>query len=70
MKRISALVSAGWLASLVSANPASACFLIFFCGGDGGGGGNSVPEFDGPAGVAAVALLVSVGLLLYNNARK
>jgi hypothetical protein len=67
MKQISVLASIAWLASLASAKPAAACLLgILFCGGDTGGG-SSVPEFDGPAGVAALALLVSVGLLIYNR---
>lgn len=41
--------------------------------GFGGGGGNSVgsaPEFDGPGGIAAIALLVSVGLIAYHRFRK
>lgn len=28
------------------------------------------PEFDGPGGIAAIALLVSVGALLYSKARR
>lgn len=47
------------------------CWLGIF--GDCGGGspsGNAVPEIDGPAGIAAIALLVSVGAVLYNKARK
>lgn len=69
MKRISGIACTAWLANLASANPASACILgILFCGGDGGS--NAAPEFDGPAGVAAVALLVSAGLLLYNKLRR
>jgi hypothetical protein len=31
---------------------------------------NPVPEIDGPAGIAALALLASVGLLAYNRIRK
>jgi hypothetical protein len=31
---------------------------------------NPVPEIDGPAGVAALALLASVGLIAYNRIRK
>jgi hypothetical protein len=31
--------------------------------------GNAVPEIDGPAGIAAIALLVSVGCILYNKSR-
>ena len=34
------------------------------------GVGNPVPEIDGPAGVAALALLVSVCLIAYNRFRK
>ena len=29
-----------------------------------------VPEIDGPAGVSAVALLVSAGMIAYNRARQ
>ena len=39
-------------------------------GGGGGGGSNSAPEIDGPGGIAAIALLVSVGLIAYNRFRK
>ena len=35
-----------------------------------GGGYGSAPEIDGPAGIAAIALLVSVGLVAYNRYRK
>lgn len=46
-------------------------FLPFLCGGGGGGGGggSAVPEIDGPAGVAALALLVSIGMVIYNRSR-
>jgi hypothetical protein len=30
----------------------------------------NVPEIDGPAGVSAIALLVSAGLIAYNRARQ
>lgn len=38
-------------------------------GGGGGhsGGGASAPEIDGPGGVAAIALLVSVGMIAHNR---
>ncbi len=36
----------------------------------GGGTGNSVPEIDGPGGIAAMALLVSVVAVIYNRSRK
>lgn len=39
-----------------------------FGGGDGGAAAN--PEIDGPGGVMAVALLVSVGAMIYRKARK
>ena len=41
-------------------------------GGHGGhgGGGHAAPEIDGPAGVAAVALLVSAGIIAYNRYKK
>jgi hypothetical protein len=38
--------------------------------GGGGGGGASAPEIDGPAGVAAIALLVSAGFIAYNRFKK
>jgi hypothetical protein len=39
-------------------------------GGSGRGGASSAPEIDGPAGVAAIALLVGAGLIAYNRFRK
>lgn len=39
-------------------------------GTDGGGAFGSAPEIDGPAGVAAIALLVSAGLIAYNRFRR
>ena len=39
-------------------------------GGGSGGGGSSAPEIDGPAGVAAIALLVSAGFIAYNRYKK
>lgn len=33
----------------------------------GGSGGGSAPEIDGPGGVAAIALLVSIGAVLYRR---
>lgn len=37
---------------------------------NGGGGSNPVPEFDGPAGIAAAALLISVAAVIYDKAKK
>jgi hypothetical protein len=34
------------------------------------GFGNPVPEIDGPAGVAALAILACVGLMAYNRIRQ
>ncbi len=34
------------------------------------GGGASAPEIDGPAGLAAIAVLVGAGLIAYNRYRK
>lgn len=34
------------------------------------GPGPSVPEFDGPAGIAAAALLISVAAVLYDKVKK
>jgi hypothetical protein len=41
-----------------------------FGGGGGHSGGASAPEIDGPAGIAALAVLVSAGLIAYNRYRK
>ena len=38
--------------------------------GGGGGGGHSAPEIDGPAGVAAIALLVGAGFIAYSRYKK
>ncbi len=39
-------------------------------GGDDGGGATSTPEIDGPGALIAVALLVSVGIMIYRKAQK
>ena len=38
--------------------------------GGHGPGPNPVPEFDGPAGIAAAALLIAVAAVLYDKAKK
>ena len=38
--------------------------------GVGNGGPIGAPEIDGPAGVAAIALLVGAGIIAYNRYRK
>ncbi len=37
--------------------------------GNGSGAARGTPEIDGPAGVAAIAVLVSAGLIAYNRYR-
>jgi len=39
-------------------------------GGSDGGGTASVPEIDGPGAGIAMALLVSLGVLIYRKAQK
>ena len=39
-------------------------------GGSDGGGTASVPEIDGPGAIIAMALLVSLGVLIYRKAQK
>ncbi len=39
-------------------------------GWGGGNGAHGAPEIDGPAGIAAIAVLVSAGLIAYNRYRK
>jgi hypothetical protein len=60
--------------SLITVNQAFA-WCIFggigtTCGAAGSSGGSAAPEFDGPAGIAAIALLASIIAVLYNRARK
>ncbi len=65
-----------WTAAFVSAVSVSEALALGSAGaGSGFGGGNgggraSAPEIDGPAGVAAIALLVGAGMIAYNRYRK
>lgn len=34
-----------------------------------GGGATAAPELDGPGGIAAIAVIVSVALVLYNRSK-
>jgi len=42
------------------------------CGGGSGNGGgrHSTPEFDATAGIAALALLITIGVILYRRVRR
>lgn len=52
--------------TMLGACPAGLCG-----GGSGGGGGtHSTPEFDATAGVAVLALLITIGVVLYRRVRR
>jgi hypothetical protein len=76
MKRVLKTAVATVFTSAIMAEQAFAwCFMGWgpSCGGGGGGGGgwgHSVPEIDGPAGIAAIALVVSGLAVLYNRTRR
>ncbi|WP_409561154.1 hypothetical protein [Hyphomicrobium sp. MC8b] len=56
--------------AMLWANSAFAFCIGPWCfGGDGGGGGGPAPapEIDGPASLTAVALLISVGAIVYRK---
>ncbi len=58
--------------AMLWANSAFAfCFGPFCFGPPGGGGGTPAPapEIDGPASLTAVALLISVGAIIYRKLR-
>jgi hypothetical protein len=44
------------------------CSLFGICGG-GGGGGTAVPEIDGSAGLAVMALVACAGAIIYRKTR-
>jgi len=59
--------------SLINLNEAMAgCNGIagLICDDGGGSGPSAVPELDGPAGIAAIALLVSVVAVVYYKVRR
>jgi hypothetical protein len=72
------IVAAAVLTSFMWSTPASAgiirdIFCSFFtCGGrpGGGGGGRAVPEIDSGAGLAAIALVVSIAAVAYRKFSK
>jgi hypothetical protein len=46
------------------------CALLGVCGGGGSGGGSTaVPEIDGSAGLAVMALVACAGAILYRKTR-
>lgn len=58
------------LATLI-ASSWTAQALAFAKSPEGGGySSGSAPEIDGPAGLAAIAMVAAVGLYLYNRGRK
>jgi hypothetical protein len=70
LRKIIKVSATALLMSLITAHQAFA--LCLFGLGDCSGGGSevaAVPEFDGPGGVAAIALLVGIVALLYNRMR-
>jgi hypothetical protein len=76
------IIAAVFLTSFMWSTPASATgfFREIFCtffrcggrpgGGGGGGGASPVPEIDAGAGLAAVALVVSVAAVAYRRYSK
>jgi hypothetical protein len=49
----------------------AACgFGGLICDDGGGGGAVSAPELDGPAGIAAIALLVGLVAVIYHRVRR
>jgi len=60
------------LMTLITVNQALADspFCNWTAAGCGGGDGGSVPEINGPGALAALALLVSIGVIFYNKVRK
>ena len=69
MKMLGATI-AGLVASVLwTSNAFAVCSLgQLDCGGGGAVAG--APEIDGPGALTAVALLVSLGAIIYRNARK
>ena len=72
MKRVlKTVVGAIFVSALMAEQAFAWCFMGWgSCGGGGGGWGRSVPEIDGPAGIAAIALAVSGLAVLYNRSRR
>lgn len=61
---------AGLMISLLWSTNAFADCFFGVCRGGGGEGGGEVPEIDGPGAIMAVALLVSLGVMIYRKAQK
>ena len=45
------------------------CALLGVCGGGSSGGSTAVPEIDGSAGLAVMALVACAGAILYRKTR-
>lgn len=70
MLKIKTAVAAFSVAMLWASNAFAFCIgPICFGppGGGGGGGPTPAPEIDGPASLTAVALLISVGAIIYRK---
>lgn len=58
---LATLIASTWTAQALALAPPP---------GGGGYSSGSAPEIDGPAGLAAIAMVAAVGLYLYNRGRK
>jgi len=56
--------------TLIAVNEAMACNFLGIDCDSGDGGGAAAPEFDGPAGITAIALLAGIVALVYHKARR
>ena len=68
-RNLGAAIAGLTTSALWSTNAFAAC-AFGVCDDGGSGGATSTPEIDGPGAVMAVALLVSVGIMIYRKAQK
>jgi hypothetical protein len=69
--KLGTALSAIVISSLWATQAYAICFFgLGDCGGGGGGGDSGgAPEIDGPGALTAIALLLSVGVILYRKVR-
>lgn len=69
MLKIKTAVAAFSVAMLWAGNAFALCLGSFCIGPPSGGGGGPAPapEIDGPASLSAIALLISVGAIVYRK---